>query len=73
VLQVGAGERPVERSGGLAVVLAEAQLPIGELIQRVEAVGAERLALDDREVERSELADVLRERSDGKLQLDPQA
>jgi len=32
-------------------VLAEAQQPIGELIKRVEAVGAERLALDDREVE----------------------
>jgi hypothetical protein len=31
-LQVGAGEGPVERSGDLAVVLAEAQQPIGELI-----------------------------------------
>jgi hypothetical protein len=50
-LQVGAGEGPVEQSGDLAVVLAEAQQPIGELIKRVEAVRAERLALDDREVE----------------------
>jgi len=32
-------------------VLAEAQQPIGEPIKRVEAVGAERLAVDDREVE----------------------
>jgi hypothetical protein len=34
-LQVGAGEGPVEWSGDLAVVLAEAQQPIGELITRV--------------------------------------
>ena len=38
-LRVGAGEGPVERSGDLTVVLAEAQKPIGELIKRVEAVG----------------------------------
>jgi hypothetical protein len=36
-------EGPVERSGDRAVVLAEAQQPIGELVERVEAVGAERL------------------------------
>ena len=50
-VEVVAGEDPLERSGDLAVVVAEGQQPLGELIERAEAVGRERLALDDREVE----------------------
>jgi hypothetical protein len=48
-VEVGAGEGPFEGARDLAVVLAEAQQPVSELVERAEVVGSQRLALDDRE------------------------
>jgi hypothetical protein len=48
-VEVGARERPVEPASDGAVVLAEGQQPLGELIERAEVVGGQCLALDDRE------------------------
>jgi len=50
-VEVVAGEGPFEWAGDLAVVLAEGQQPGGELVQRSEVVGRQRLALQDREVQ----------------------
>jgi hypothetical protein len=50
-VEVGSSERPLERASDLPVVVAEAEQPLGELLERVEVVRGEYLALDDREVE----------------------
>jgi AhpD family alkylhydroperoxidase len=50
-VEVCAGEGPVEGRGDLAVVVAEAQEPVGEFAVGSELVGRQRFALDDREVE----------------------
>ncbi len=48
--QVLAGELPLERAGGRAVVILEAQQAILEFSQGSEVVGSEQLALNNREV-----------------------
>ena len=50
-VEVGSGERPLERVGDLAVVVGEAEQPFGERVERGEVVWGERFALHDREVE----------------------
>ena len=50
-VEVGAVEGQLVRLCDLAVVLGEAEQPLGERVERVEVVGRERFALDDREVE----------------------
>ena len=51
VVEVVSGEGRFERSGDLPVVVAEAEQPLAERVERVEVVGCQRLALDDREVQ----------------------
>ena len=50
LVEVGAGESPVEWPGGGVVVLLEGGDLVGELVRALEVVGAEQLALDDGEV-----------------------
>jgi hypothetical protein len=49
-VEVMAREGPLERAGDLAVVVAEGEQSLAERVRRVEVVGGQRLALDDREV-----------------------
>ena len=51
LVEVGAGESPVEGPGGGVVVLLEGEDLGGELVQVLEVVGGEELALDDGEVD----------------------
>jgi hypothetical protein len=50
-VELGAGERPLERFGEGAVVLAEVEQMLSELVEVAEAVRGHRLALHDREVD----------------------
>jgi hypothetical protein len=50
-VQVGAGEAPVERHGGLLVAALEAKQPLLDLDQVGEVVGGQDLALDDGEAD----------------------
>ena len=49
VVELVAGERPLQRPRDVAVVLAEVHQATSEFLQRAEVVGCQRLALDDRE------------------------
>ena len=51
LVQVGAGESPVERAGGVVVVLLEGEDLGGEFVQVLEVVGGEQFSLDDGEVD----------------------
>lgn len=51
LVEVGAGESPVEWPGSGVVVLLEGEDLLGELLQALEVVGGEELALDDGEVD----------------------
>ena len=50
-VEVGTGELPAEGPGGGVVVLLEGEDLGGELIEVLEVVGGEELALDDGEVD----------------------
>lgn len=50
-VEVGAGERPVEGLGDLAVVGLEGSDPRGQGVEVGEVVGGQRFALEDREVD----------------------
>jgi hypothetical protein len=49
VVQVGCGEFPAERPGGLVVAVREAQQGCGELSEAVEVVRGDDFLLDDGE------------------------
>ena len=51
LVEVGAGELPVERPGGCVVVPFEGEDLLGEAVEVAEVVGGEQLALDDGEVD----------------------
>jgi hypothetical protein len=51
LVEVGAGEFPVEWQGGGVVVLFECEDQLGELVEALEVVRSEELALDDGEVD----------------------
>jgi hypothetical protein len=51
LVEVGAGESPVEGPGGGVVVLFEGEDLLGEVAEVAEVVGGEELALDDGEVD----------------------
>ena len=51
VVEVVAGEGPLERAGDLPVVLGEREESVGERVEVGEVVRGERFALHDREVE----------------------
>ena len=51
LVEVGAGELPVEWPGGGVVVLLESEDLGGELAEVLEVVGGEELALEDGEVD----------------------
>jgi hypothetical protein len=51
VVQVGCGEFPAERPGGLVMAGDEAQQGGGELVEAGEVVGGDDFLLDDGEVE----------------------
>ena len=51
LVEIGAGESPVEWPGGGVVVLLEGEDLGGELVQALEVVGGQELALDDGEVD----------------------
>jgi hypothetical protein len=51
VVEVLAGEGPLERPGDVTVVLAEPEQSVGERVQRGEVVGDQCFALHDREVQ----------------------
>jgi hypothetical protein len=51
LVEVLAGEGPLEWLGDLPVVRAEGQQPLSERVERGEVVGRQRFALQDREVQ----------------------
>src|SRR5262249_62317879 len=51
VIEIGAGEVPVERPGGGVIADFEGSQALADLVQAGEAVGCEGLALDDGEVD----------------------
>jgi hypothetical protein len=48
-VEVGAGERPVERCGGGVVAILEGEYPFGEGVEIGQVVGGQHLALEDGE------------------------